>query len=269
MRLRLGLLRDPVAIEKHTQRTEAAERERRHAEALRKMKEAEAIYPGFTATVSSNIPAPPPVTDASQAAEKAGKAEKAAKPPAQRIRPLSEAKAIDAGANFISEGFLFAVAGALILLEQLRSRRKEANRRDEITERLDLLETRNRQDIERLEALEERDRRNEERILQLEEEHWRIKGGKGEFPGRKEMQYIKVYEPSPLWEAPAKATAGFWRDVWQSVTGPKEKDLEKGEVVLAKEGKEATEDAVPEAADRTPTPTSRPNAPEIKPRAGF
>ncbi|TGZ81983.1 optic atrophy 3-like protein, partial [Ascodesmis nigricans] len=68
----------------------------------------------------------------------------------QRIRPLSESKAIDAGANFISEAFLFAVAGSLILLEALRARRKEANRRDMVQERLMLLEDRNRQDEERL-----------------------------------------------------------------------------------------------------------------------
>lgn len=31
----------------------------------------------------------------------------------KHIRPLNEAKAIDAGANFISEAFLFAFAGAI------------------------------------------------------------------------------------------------------------------------------------------------------------
>lgn len=56
------------------------------------------------------------------------------------IRPLSESKAIATGANFISEGFLFAVAVALILGEQYRGYRKNEKRRDAVADRLDSLE---------------------------------------------------------------------------------------------------------------------------------
>lgn len=59
---------------------------------------------------------------------------------AVRIRPLSEAKAIDTGANFISETFLFLVGGSLILFESWRSRRKENIRREDVAERLEKLE---------------------------------------------------------------------------------------------------------------------------------
>ncbi|EPX72529.1 optic atrophy 3 family protein [Schizosaccharomyces octosporus yFS286] len=51
-----------------------------------------------------------------------------------RVRPLNDAKAVDAGANFLSETFVFTVAGGAILFETWRVRRKEKNRRDNITE---------------------------------------------------------------------------------------------------------------------------------------
>lgn len=56
------------------------------------------------------------------------------------IRALSESKAIATGANFLSEGFLFAVAVSLIMAESYRGYRKENKRRDVIGDRLDGLE---------------------------------------------------------------------------------------------------------------------------------
>lgn len=133
-----------------------------------------------------------------------------------RVRPLSESKAIESGANFISEFFLFAVAGSLILAEQIRVRRKAANMRDVIAERLELLEDRTRQDEERLADLEEKSHHDEERILILEEENWRLNGGKGVFPGRTdaEERERKIVEPTPLWEEVSEKGTGFWARVW-------------------------------------------------------
>ncbi|KAH9813071.1 optic atrophy 3 protein-domain-containing protein [Melampsora americana] len=56
------------------------------------------------------------------------------------IRPLSDTKAIQNGANFLSEAFLFTVALGLIVGENLRGRIQTANRRDKINERLEELE---------------------------------------------------------------------------------------------------------------------------------
>ncbi|KIY71299.1 OPA3-domain-containing protein [Cylindrobasidium torrendii FP15055 ss-10] len=61
--------------------------------------------------------------------------------PTKHVRPLSETRAIDTGANFIAEGFMFAVAAGLILGETYRSSRKETQRRDDVKARLDDLET--------------------------------------------------------------------------------------------------------------------------------
>ncbi|WAR56533.1 hypothetical protein PtB15_7B382 [Puccinia triticina] len=57
------------------------------------------------------------------------------------IRPLSDTKAIQNGANFLSEAFLFSVAVALIVAENLRGRMQTAHRRDVVNERLTELET--------------------------------------------------------------------------------------------------------------------------------
>ncbi|EME79572.1 uncharacterized protein MYCFIDRAFT_23654, partial [Pseudocercospora fijiensis CIRAD86] len=57
-----------------------------------------------------------------------------------KIRPLTEARAIELGANFFSEAFIFGVAVGLLLFENWRSRSKASARRDEVSERLEQLE---------------------------------------------------------------------------------------------------------------------------------
>jgi len=216
MRLRLGILRDTAAIEKANQ----AEREWHKKEAAKRLREREAKNSAATSPASSNLPLPPRsvvhhITGGEAAAARAGK-ELSKKPP--RIRPLSENKAIENGANFISEFFLFSVAGGLILLEQIRSRRKEASRRDMVADRLEELEERNLVDEERLMKLEERTREGEDKVLRLEEENWRLRGGKGEFPGRKISEDKRVAEEKILAErtTPVKIVKekGFWSRIW-------------------------------------------------------
>ncbi|SCZ96875.1 BZ3500_MvSof-1268-A1-R1_Chr4-1g06808 [Microbotryum saponariae] len=58
------------------------------------------------------------------------------------VRPLNDARAIDAGANFISETFLFAFAASIILAENWRSRRAEGKRRDQVQDQLEAHEER-------------------------------------------------------------------------------------------------------------------------------
>lgn len=54
--------------------------------------------------------------------------------PPKAVKPLSEAKAIESGATFIAEAFLFAVAASLIVAESWRSSSKESRRRETIAE---------------------------------------------------------------------------------------------------------------------------------------
>ncbi|KAJ2746286.1 hypothetical protein GGI20_001487 [Coemansia sp. BCRC 34301] len=58
----------------------------------------------------------------------------------EKIRPLNDAKAIDAGANFLGEAFIFSVALSLLFAEQIRSRNQAQRQRNVVDDRLDELE---------------------------------------------------------------------------------------------------------------------------------
>lgn len=57
-----------------------------------------------------------------------------------KIRPLNDNKAIENGANFLSESFIFSVAGFLIFYEGYRSRKKASDQRDAMTDDITLLQ---------------------------------------------------------------------------------------------------------------------------------
>lgn len=127
MRMRLGILHDAAAQERMHAR-EAAE-----AAAKKKAAEMPTVR-----TEAQQKAADAEVEKAKTAGEKE---EKEAKKPVQpRIRPLSESKAIDLGANFIAESFIFAVAAGLLVWDSWRSRRKENTRREDVADRLEALE---------------------------------------------------------------------------------------------------------------------------------
>jgi hypothetical protein len=121
MRMRLGLLQDPAVIDRQIKK------EVQLAEAARK----KAAAP--TVLTEEEMKAEEALTEKEREAIKK-KAEERIKP---RIRPLSEQKAIEMGANFAAETFIFAVGIAVILVEQWRQRRKARNARDDIREDLE------------------------------------------------------------------------------------------------------------------------------------
>ncbi|ODV97443.1 hypothetical protein PACTADRAFT_49154 [Pachysolen tannophilus NRRL Y-2460] len=57
-----------------------------------------------------------------------------------KIRPLNENKAIEQGASFLSEAFIFTVAGSLIIYESFRARMKELNRREAVADDIAVLQ---------------------------------------------------------------------------------------------------------------------------------
>jgi optic atrophy 3 protein len=124
MRWRIGLLQDAAAIEKQSQREIAREAAKRHKHEI--------------PTVKTEAQTKAEEEAAAKAAKEPAESAKPKKEP--RIRPLSEAKAIESGANFISETFLFGVAASLIFFESWRSRKKETARRDDVADRLNDLE---------------------------------------------------------------------------------------------------------------------------------
>jgi hypothetical protein len=140
MRLRLGLLQDPAAIDRQIAKELA------DAEARRKRVLKEAAVP----TVKTEAQAKR--DDAIKEKERKKIEDELKKPP--RIRPLSEAKAIETGANFISETFLFCVAGGIIVFEYFRNKRKDASRRGDVEDRLDELEKERDELLQKMQRLE-------------------------------------------------------------------------------------------------------------------
>ncbi|KAI0355155.1 OPA3-domain-containing protein [Trametes cingulata] len=112
--------------------------------------------------------------------------------PAKHVRPLSETKAIENGANALAEGFLFSVAAALIIAETWRSSRNQSKRRDAVDDSLDGLKASVEDLSRRLDTLsrtyeerfEEQSMRHDElaRILQRVVEIG-LRGGWAEFEG--------------------------------------------------------------------------------------
>ncbi|ETN36882.1 uncharacterized protein HMPREF1541_07869 [Cyphellophora europaea CBS 101466] len=165
MRWRIGLLQDAAAIERQSQREAARETAKRHKHEIPTVKtEAQTKADEAAASKSAKDSAEPP------------------KPKKQepRIRPLSEAKAIESGANFISETFLFGVAAALIFFESWRSRRKDAARRDDVADRLS--------------DLEESEAAARTALVELEREVLRLRA-KHNLDGTKRILPKEVYEP--------------------------------------------------------------------------
>lgn len=58
----------------------------------------------------------------------------------KKIRPLNDARAIQTGANFVAESFVFSVAASLILYESWRSRRKEQKRHETVSDDIRMLQ---------------------------------------------------------------------------------------------------------------------------------
>ncbi|KUL82595.1 hypothetical protein ZTR_10241 [Talaromyces verruculosus] len=186
MRLKLGLLRDTAAIEERAAKEAAEAAARRHRSKVP------------TAKTEAEIQAEKAETE--EAKKKAIEEVKAK--PLPRIRPLSESKAIDSGANFISETFLFLVAGGLIVFESWRSRRKETSRRSDVQDRL----------VE----LEESEKAARRALGILEKELLELKAQQNKLPAKQ----MKRILPQEVWEedtqevAPKQEDQGWLSQIW-------------------------------------------------------
>lgn len=152
MRMRLGILHDSAQQER------MAERERRREEEKKRQAEAP--------TVMTELQQKKADEEAAKEKAEGGKKKDEGKAPQVRIRPLSDAKAIELGANFFSEAFVFLVAFGLIIFENYRSRNKAKDQREVLADRLDDLEAeiirlRNRYEPG-LEALKEKEEKPKE-----------------------------------------------------------------------------------------------------------
>ncbi|KAI4205629.1 MAG: hypothetical protein LQ346_001413 [Caloplaca aetnensis] len=164
MRLRLGLLQDHAAIDKQIAR-EAAE-----AQARRQKQELPTVKTEAQAKAD----------EASLTADQKRGSEKAKAPVKPKIRPLSEAKAIDAGANFVSESFLLSVGIGLVVFERWWSSRRENSRREDVAERIG--------------ELEESEKSARRALVELEKEILRLRAKAGEGKSSKRILPKEVWE---------------------------------------------------------------------------
>lgn len=172
MRLRLGLLQDAKSIERQIAREAAEAQAKKHRLEI--------------PTVKTEAQTKADDAAAAKAKEKGTeKPSKAAAVPKPKIRPLSESKAIDSGATFVSESFLFMVGLSLILFENWRARRKETSRREDVADRINELEESRKVDRKAIVELEKE-------ILRL-----RTKNGKGAAAGHRIV-------PKELWNIEAE-----------------------------------------------------------------
>ncbi|MCJ1225560.1 hypothetical protein MMC12_002209 [Toensbergia leucococca] len=168
MRLRLGLLQDTAAIDKQVAREAAEAQAKKHKLEI--------------PTVKTEAQAKLEEATAAKEKEKGLEKIKPSLMPKARIRPLSEAKAIDSGANFISEAFLFLVGGSLIVFETWRSRRKETNRREDVAERMS--------------ELEENEKAARRALVELEKEILRLRAKESKLPPLTKKRIL----PKEIWE---------------------------------------------------------------------
>lgn len=244
MRWRIGLLQDSATLERQAAR-DAAKRE------AEKKK--------------SQIPTVKTEAQAKAEEEAAQKEkdleEKDKHPPKPKIKPLSEAKAIESGANFISETFLFGVAAGLILFESWRSGRKEKNRRNEVADRL--------ADLEDSEAGQRK------ALIELEREVLRLRAKEKGTPAGSNgtIQRIipaEVHEQLDIEKRGAPESNGWFSNITSIFSSQEQPDeeakkalatnapgpaeqvmLESDKVIEEKRRQRAIEDAENEAADRS------------------
>ena len=233
MRLRLGLLQDHAAIDRQIAR-EAAE-------AQTKKQKSEAP------TVKTEAQAKADEADAVKGKEKSAEKSKVTSPK-PRIRPLSEGKAIDSGANFISETFLFSVGLSLIVFESWRSRRKETSRREDVAERLG--------------ELEESEKAARRALVELEKEVLRLRAKEG-------ITVTKRILPKEVWESEDPEEKDdqeqvrdwwTWLKGWRSRGQSKEPDLISVSSTDTSAGQPTRAGGVPtkSGSDGSSTPSSSP-----------
>lgn len=71
-----------------------------------------------------------------------------------KVRPLNDARAVENGATWLSEAFVFGVTGSVVVWETVRQRAKEINRREQVASDISFLQS----EIEYLRDLLEQER---------------------------------------------------------------------------------------------------------------
>lgn len=240
------MLQDAAAVDRQATREAAQEAAKKHKHSIPTVKtEAQAKAEEQAAAKAAKDGTEPP------------------KPRSQpKIKPLSESKAIESGANFISETFLFGVAASLIFFESWRSRRKESTRRDDVADRLA--------------DLEDSERAARKALVELEREvlHLRAKDNKGTTTSPRRILPREVYEADVEDERKYEEVSRGWLSRIAAFMSPEPPDQEAKEAlatgspgpaekILVKVDKEIEEKQKQRAAEETAgsnlLPTAKPS----------
>lgn len=225
--MRLGILQDTAAIDRAHAKEAAEAASKKHKTDI--------------PTVKTEAQMKADEKAAAKAAKESAEPKAA---PMPRIRPLSEAKAVDTGATFISEAFLFSVAAGLIFFESWRSRRKETSRHEDVADRLA--------------ELEESEKAARRALVELEREvlQLRAKNATGSSTSP-----VKRILPRDIWDVPDKdenkddEKTKSWlsriaayissrdSEKQSSEPGPAEKILVQSDAALAEKHRQALEEA--------------------------
>ncbi|KAI8822015.1 optic atrophy 3 protein-domain-containing protein [Fimicolochytrium jonesii] len=99
--------------------------------------------------------------------------------PKESIRPLNDTRAVEAGANFMSESIIFSVAVATILAETYRSSRASTKRRRDVDDSIEEMLERHEGYNERIGQLEENVMRLTKEVETLKTENRELRAGIG------------------------------------------------------------------------------------------
>ncbi|KAL9098017.1 MAG: hypothetical protein Q9163_006235 [Psora crenata] len=185
MRFRLGLLQDSAAIDKQIAKEAAEAQARRHK------------HEASTARTEAPIQSDEAVAARAKEKNSEQSKEEHKRKPKPRIRPLSEAKAIDSGANFVSETFLLFVAVGCIVGERWYSSKRETSRREDVADR-----------IAELEDYQKCARKG---LIELEKEILRLKAKEGIDPTKQgRILPMGIYELEEKQEAEIEGRKGWF-----------------------------------------------------------
>ena len=228
MRFRLGLLQDQAAINKQLAQEAAERNAKRHK------------HEKATAKTEAEIKAEEEA--AVKAKDKPKEESKKESKRTLKIRPLSEAKAIDSGANLASEVFLLLVAIGCVVGERLYSSQKESTRKEDVAERL--------------EELENYEKAVRHGMVEMEREIIRLRKKAGETPPRQYRILPKeVYELEEREEGDDKPQKGWFARIADYVS--RTKDDEARQASTTEEAPQAEgENASKASTSPAPQPSS-------------
>ncbi|KNC99904.1 hypothetical protein, variant [Spizellomyces punctatus DAOM BR117] len=127
------------------------------------------------------------------------------------IRPLNDARAVELGANFMSESVIFSVAVLTILGEAYRSSRKTTQRRLNVDEALEQLQIETQQTQETITQMQENIQKLTTQVEILTVENRRLERGLDLVAKALNVRIEK--------EEAAKQRGGWWNGWWSNGNG--------------------------------------------------